>query len=61
MEHQPIPTGRPDYEIVPEKDGWAVIHHCSAEHGGLGAIRFAATEEEAMEEYEKLKKANGDE
>jgi hypothetical protein len=59
MERKPIPTGRPDYEIVPAKDGWSVIH-LTGEHGGLGAIRFATTEKEALEEYEKLKKANGD-
>jgi hypothetical protein len=59
-EKPPIPTGHPDYEILPEKEGWAVIHKTSADHGGMGAVRFAATEEEAMEEYEKLKQANGD-
>jgi hypothetical protein len=60
MDRLPIPTGHPDYEIVPEKDGYAVLHKTSADHGGMGAIRFASTEKEALDQLESLKKANGD-
>ena len=60
MERLPIPTGHPDYEITPEEGGWAVIHKCPSQHGGMGAIRFASTEQEAMDQLESMKKANGD-
>jgi hypothetical protein len=60
MERQPIPTGHPDYEIVPEKGGYAVVHKTRADHGGMGAIRFAKDAEEALRELDDLKKANGD-
>lgn len=59
-ERKPIPTGHKDYEINPEKNGWAVIHKCPCQHGGMGAVRFAKDEVEALEELARMMKANGD-
>jgi hypothetical protein len=59
-ERKPIPTGHKDYEITPEKEGYAVVHKTNADHGGMGAVRFAKDEVEAHLELAKMMKANGD-
>lgn len=56
----PIPTGHPDYEIVPENGGYAIIHKTNADHGGMGAIRHADTLEDAKGILKDLMISNGD-